>query len=197
MALRYCPYHTTAPPFLEACEMYAPARTLGLIAPLLLLALVGCSNSAPSGATTLAATKSPAQLLRNEITSRIPADMITGDVVQGDASEACDGKGLVRSWSSTADVPIAASATSELAETTEAIVDSFVDQGWKASTRDASSRLFEHRLTGPNSSADVRITADVGNDEGEGASVLVVVNGPCVVTQGPDSDEVKQLEARD
>lgn len=176
--------------------MFSSARKLGLIAPVVLFALVGCSSSTPT-TITLAETKSPAQLLRNEIASRIPASMISGDVMQGDSSEACDGEGLVRSWRSTAEIDIVASSAAGLADATEDVVDSFVDQGWKASTRDASSRLLEHRLTGPNSSADVRITAATGDDDGKGASVIIVVNGPCVVTEGPDSAEVEKLESRD
>lgn len=157
------------------------------------LALAGCGGSNASETVTLAETKSPAQALRNEIAGRIPTGVVDG-VEETDLSESCNAKGLVRSWRSTATVSIAPLSAGRLEAITDDLVASFVDQGWEASTRDASSKLFEHRLTSDTSSADIRITGDLGNEDRSDASVLIVVNGPCVVTEGPDSDEVKKLE---
>lgn len=159
------------------------------------IAVGGCSTSG-SDVVTLAETKSPAQLLRNEVANRVPAETIAGDAEQSDKSESCDSDGLVRSWRSSAEFALVSTASDEVERITSELVETFVDQGWAASTREASSRLFEHRLTSDTSSADVRITGNAGDDGGEGASLLIVVNGPCVHTDGPDSDEVKELEGR-
>ena len=160
------------------------------------LALAGCASSTTNDAMTLTSTKSPAQALRNEIAGRIPSGVVDG-IVEADHSESCDAKGLVRSWRSTATASIAPLSAGHLESITDDLVASFVDQGWEASTRDASSKLFEYRLTSDTSSADVRITGDLGNDDRSDATVLIVVNGPCVVTEGPDSAEVKRLENRE
>ena len=160
------------------------------------LALAGCADSTTGDAMTLTSTKSPAQALRNEIAGRLPSGVVDG-VEEADHSESCDAKGLVRSWRSTATVSIAPLSAGHLEAVTYDLVASFVDQGWEAGTRDASSKLFEYRLTSNTSPADIRITGDLGGENKSGASVLIVVNGPCVVTEGPDSAEVKKLENRE
>jgi hypothetical protein len=158
--------------------------------------LTGCAGEPSSDTVTLASTKSPAQLLRNEIAGRVPEGIAVGEPTQSDASESCDSDGLARSWRSSVQIAIDSAYAVRLEGITDEIVQSFVDQGWKASTRDGSSRLLEHRLTSTKVPSDVRITADTGDDEGLGASLLIAVTGPCVTTGGADSDEVKQLENR-
>lgn len=159
--------------------------------------LSGCATAAPVDAETLASTKSPAQLLRNEIAGRVPEGIAVGEPTQSDASDSCDSGGLVRSWRSTVQIDIDSAYAARLEGITADIVLSFVDQGWEASTRTSSSRLLEHRLTSATTPSDVRITADTGDEEGLGASLLIAVNGPCVTTGGADSAEVTELENRE
>ncbi len=160
-----------------------PVAALGIA-----LALSACSS--PETAQTLASTKSPAQLLRNEIADRIPASAIEGGLTVGDSSEACDQQGTVRSWRSDAVLAVVPDQAPRLRVIAETLVQSFVDQGWTASTRDASSKLVEFRLTSSSSPSEVHITADASDRR----TITIVVNGPCVTTDGADSDEVTSLE---
>lgn len=173
--------------------MKRATRKLSVLAVAASFALAGCAGPSADETLTLAATKSPAQALRNEIAGRVPSGVVDG-IEETDLSESCDAKGLVRSWRSTATISIAPLSAGRLEAITDDLVASFADQGWKASTRDGSSKLFEHRLTSDTSSSDIRIIGDLGNEDRLDASVLIEVNGPCVVTEGPDSDEVKNLE---
>ncbi len=145
---------------------------------------------------TLAETKSPVQLLRNETASRIPAALIADVEQTEDVSFACvtpenDPKGLIRSWRSRVRVQLNQNTSAEAVLKT--LVTSFVDQGWKEGTY-GSATIID--LTRDKSLTTIHLStkkADVKT--GIGAIIQLQVAGPCVKTAGGESDEVKLLEA--
>lgn len=154
---------------------------------------------------TLAESKSPAQLLRNEAVSRIPADVILNAGSDIDGSQAClsedeDPKGIIRRWNSSVDVNLRLPE----APNTQAIVDgvlaSFTDEGWMSqaitgSKADNQAHLLTNGTAGATSVslAQVRIEAIVASD-GASSFIHIEAIGPCVVTGGADSAEVKELD---
>jgi hypothetical protein len=172
-------------------------------------ALVGCA-SAGSGSPSLADTKSPAQLLRNEAASRIPPAAIEDQRETEDVSVRCDPEsldpvGLRRSWRSSTEVTIEAAAIWRVDAIVDDIGASFVEQGWTVTPVAAHEGSHALMLARDGSASGIRISAyrpDPGNDpleEGadEPVTIEVQTRGPCVDTEGPDSDAVKKLEAQD
>ena len=109
------------------------------------LGLTGCSAEATESGPTLASTKSPVQLLRNEAASRIPSATIDTVAATADLSIACrteseDPKGLVRSWHSNTQVTVERASTWRVDAVADALAQSFVDQGWLATPREGDAR---------------------------------------------------------
>jgi hypothetical protein len=156
----------------------------------------------------LADTKSPTQLLRNEATDRLPAEVIDQITESEDTSVAClsetdDPKGLIRSWHSTADVTIVNDGTADVDALVDDLVASFVDQGWTARALGGNASVTSMLLESDSSLADMQISGLVPNpDQASTAleqtvtqlTVQIQVHGPCVRTDGPKSDEVLDLE---
>jgi hypothetical protein len=168
---------------------------------------VGCA--AASDGPTLADTKSPVQLLRNEAASRIPPAAIGSVTETGDFSMACeseseDPEGLRRSWHSNTQVTVEAASTWRVDAIVDALAESFGDQGWTVTPVAAHDRTHAVTLTREGSASKLRVSAHrpdpesppLAADEGKPITIDVESNGPCVNTAGGDSDEVKQLEAR-
>ena len=145
---------------------------------------------------TLAETKSPVQLLRNETASRIPAALIADVEQTEDVSFACvtpenDPKGLIRSWRSRVRVQLNENTSVEAVLKT--LVASFVDQGWKEGTY-GSATIID--LTKDKSLTTIHLSTKKADVKiGVGAIIQLQVAGPCVRTAGGESDEVKLLEA--
>jgi len=188
-------------------SVVAGAMLLGLIV------LAGCVASPADGDSaypdlSLAETKSPVQLLRNETTSRIPTGAIealgeTADVSLACLSEDRDPEGLVRQWSSTAVVLVERASQWRTAKIGRDVVQSLVDEGWTA--RDAGGTATIHRtlLTSESSLAEIQVSSKEP-DEGRASTstdeevtdyrIEIETHGPCVTTAGADSDEVVSLE---
>jgi type IV pilus biogenesis protein CpaD/CtpE len=168
-----------------------------------IVGLSACS-SAPAktdGATlTLAQTKSPVQLLRNEAASRL-GNIVVG-TVNGtkDVSKSCESKvkdplGLSRAWTSSVNISLAAGSAWRIEEISTSLVDSFADQGWKPDRVTVSGSSYT-ALTSETSSTTIRVTSTPGDDAvGLPADLIITTEGPCVDTDGEESDEVKGLEA--
>jgi hypothetical protein len=154
------------------------------------LLLAGCS-SAPH-ALTLVDTKSPVQLLRNEAWYRLPDVMIKSDSETTDASEACDGDGARRLWRSSTVALVTNSQAPRVVHAGDELAASFVEQGWE-SVRSEEGRSVVTELSRSTSVATIEIEA-VEKSQAAGASIRISVSGPCVVTAGADSDEVRDLE---
>jgi hypothetical protein len=175
----------------------AVALTLVIIA-----TLAGCAAPGGAGAgsatldvvdSTLVETKSAVQLLRNEAASRVP-DIVVNELVEtADVSSACqpasiDPGELARAWRSTATLTMTNSQAARVDAVMTELVTSFTDQGWVAEPEDAATRL-----TRTESLATVLVegTAKTTTDH---ATIAITVTGPCVLTEGPESDEVLNLE---
>ena len=192
-------------------DLRTRARLVALALPLLLLA--GCSSSAAVAGDypdmSLADTKSPAQLLRNEAAGRLPAEAIGEITESSDVSVSClsaeaDPTGTVRSWHSTVSI-VVTDETIAAAEVANQLVATFTDQGWSARDLGGNVSMVKKLLENPDSLAEIQVSG-LEPDEGRGSTsteefvevptVVISVHGPCVRTDGADSDEVKALEAR-
>ncbi|MGV8969563.1 MAG: hypothetical protein ACOH1J_03855 [Microbacteriaceae bacterium] len=175
------------------------------------VALAGCSgDSGESGSVTLAETKSPVQLLRNDAAGRMPPAIIDEVEVVEDVSVACldveeDALGINRSWNSTAIVTIKEAAQSQIKSVVEDLIASYVGQGWKASERGGTLTAKTVLLRSDASVAEIEVSSllpDLINEETAAddvdrfARIQIRVQGPCVDTDGADSDEVMNLEGR-
>ena len=164
------------------------------VAPLLIsislaFLLAACGTDAET-TVTLADSKSPVQLLRNEVASRIPQDVVQ-QVVNEDYSEACGADESIRSWHSAVRLELGADAAA-----VEQLIDelslSFEEDGWIATPGNERLEQKQAVYTRGGTAAEIHITAD--DRAGVGHAVVVSVFGPCVQTDGPDSDEVTSLE---
>ena len=164
--------------------------------------LAGCASpSASSTELTLAKTKSPVQLLRNEAASRVPSGIVSEvldneDVSIGCKTEAVDPKGLVRRWKSSVLMGIENGSSWRVSKVTDEMVTSFTDEGWTAS-RGPATAVTVTILESEVSSAAIEITATLPKEDKSGASIRITTTGPCVGTEGADSTEVRKLENRD
>ena len=163
-----------------------------------LLFLTGCAGTgdgdANSGEPRLVDTKSPVQLLRNDATDRVdPAD-IASIRKEVDQSEPCytedkNPGGLIRQWKSSVEL-VLADGTDRVAIMTE-LVQSFTDQGWTSEELGNTADLWDVQLSSDASLANIEISS---SELSVVSIIRVVSTGPCVKTDGPDSDEVKSLE---
>lgn len=176
-------------------------RTYPISAGVVALALLlsACSASPDSGTSgtselTLVQSKSPVQLLRNDATNRVDKEIVSDIRKTIDTSTPCYNEednpgGLIRQWESSAELVLVGGADRDGATAT--LVKSFVDQGWESEevSEDASFGLT--LLTNSNSVASIEISSA---DFSAVAIIRITATGPCVVTDGPDSDEVTSLE---
>jgi len=174
------------------------------IAAISILMLAGCAPSSGGSASsiTLAQTKSPTQLLRNETASRVPTAIIAEVAGSEDTSIACkteksDPKGIMRSWKSSVLINVEKGS----AWRTKAVVDemsaSLVADGWESS-KGFDSEVQLTLLTSKQSSVGIELGAtQPAEDSDKGATIRVTTTGPCVTTGGAESDEVRMLENAD
>lgn len=159
---------------------------------------LGVSACAGPAAQTLVNTKSPTQLLRNEAAQRLMGG--TDEVVaeQKDYSASCkseaeDPTGLYRSWRSTLLAWVPPESSIGVDQFVGALATSFSEDGWVLHEEhgdDATSKVTT--MTSTASIVTLKFTSI--EDDGDGASVYIEASGPCVLTAGPESDEVKDLE---
>jgi len=188
-------------------------RTRLLLGALPLVLLAGCAGSSgPSGDfpdMSLADTKSPTQLLRNEAAGRLPAEVIGDQFESEDVSVAClsekeDPDGVIRSWHSTVRF-VVTDESADVATVAKDLVTTFTDQGWSARDIGGNVAMVKKLVESEDSLADIQVfglTPDAGRASTsteefvEVPTVVISVHGPCVRTGGPESEEVKALEAR-
>lgn len=170
---------------------------VAVIATVAVALLSACAQASTTPAQlTLAETKSPVQLLRNEAASRVPAEAIEGIVKQQDRSTACrtsetDPKGLERSWRSTVRFELKDSPSVDPQSVVDELAESFVDDGWTKGSFGVATIV---ELTRPGSETKIHISMSPGNeDAATAAAVQLVVSGPCVMTAGAESHEVLDL----
>ena len=155
----------------------------------------GCA-SALKPSPSLAETKSPTQLLRNNAASYFSDISDAGPVVV-DHSDAClssndDPDGLVRRWVSSVDLTLVATVTESLDELPNRVLDPYLANDWIV----AYEAAREIGLTNQKFESMLKITPSGGVDgTGAGSHIVIIALGPCVDTGGAESDEVKQLES--
>jgi hypothetical protein len=166
----------------------------------MLLALAGCASPAASssplddlGELTLVESKAPTQFLRNEAAARVPTVVVQDVAETTDASIPCldadvDPEGLARQWQSTAVFLVTNSQAARVVTVTDRVAATFADQGWVAETVDGATVLSS------TTSPVVIEFAAVTKATGEHAEIRITTTGPCVRTDGPQSDEVVGLE---
>ena len=173
-------------------------RSVPLIALAVLaaLALSGCVESAPAGSQTLGQTKSPVQLIRNEVANRVPTDLVADILNTQDDSTNCrtpetDPEGLLRSWRSIIRFQLVYGENVDVMTVVDDLAESFVDQGWDRGIYGTASII---ELTRSGSETNIHISTKKANDETQvGAEIQLAVAGPCVMTAGKDSSEVLGL----
>jgi type IV pilus biogenesis protein CpaD/CtpE len=170
------------------------------------LSIVGLAACAPTSSAkstvTLAQTKSPVQLLRNEAANRL-GDIVIGSVNDTkDASKACESEvkdplGLSRAWTSSVSISLSAGNGWRVDEVSTSLVDSFAEQGWSPDRVTVSGSSYTS-LTSDASAVTIRVTSTPGDDAaGVPADLVITTQGPCVDTDGAESDEVTRLEKVD
>jgi hypothetical protein len=171
-----------------------------------LATLSACASSSTAGSggdsatLTLAQTKSPVQLLRNEAASRLDEFVVETVNETEDLSVACktaevDPLGLSRSWTSSVEVSFKPGSAWRVSIVAEDLTTSFEEQGWVAS-RGAPSAVTYTGLKSETSAATIGFTVTSENLEtATPAKLQITTKGPCVATGGAESDEVKKLES--
>jgi len=159
------------------------------------LTLSACSST--TAESELLATKSPTQLLRNEAANRLLAGTDDSVGAQDDYSAACkseaeDPEGLYRSWRSTLLAEVPEDSAIGVDQFVGALATSFSEDGWVFTEEHQGSVGKVTTMT--RSDSIVTMTFTASEEAGDGASVHIEAIGPCVLTGGPDSDEVKNLE---
>lgn len=189
-----------------------PALAVLGVLPLLLLAACAGNPGGPAGDypdMSLADTKSPTQLLRNEAASRLPEQIVGDDFESEDVSVAClseadDPDGMIRAWQSTVRF-VVPDGGDDVMTVAKDLVATFTDQGWSARDIGGNVAMVKKLLESKDSLSSIQVfglspDADRAStsteDFVEVPTVVVSVHGPCVRTDGPESDEVKALEAR-
>jgi len=184
-------------------------RSMAVVAAaLVVLTLAGCAgtSAAPGSGEatiTLAQSKSPVQLLRNEAASRLPS-IIAKDVAEtGDTSVAClpadeDPDGVSRAWHSSLTLLVTNSRAASIHDATDDLVASFVEQGWVAAEGegDAAASVAPTMLTSGTSPVTIELQ-ELPKSETQKAAIRITTVGPCVTTDGAGSDEVLALEGSD
>jgi len=163
----------------------------------IVLALTACSGpTSPSGSLTLAQTKSQTQLLRIEAAQRLIDGTDESVAEQQDFSAACksgseDPDGLYRAWHSTLLAAVPKDSAIGVDQFVGALATSFAEDGWSLTESHGDVKI----TTMTRTDSFVILTFSSTEGAGDGASVLIEATGPCVLTAGPDSDEVTKLES--
>jgi len=171
-----------------------PGRSVAplLLALALFLPLSACTAQPEDTPLTLAESKSPVQLLRNEVASRIPQNVVQ-QAVNEDFSEACgEDDPSIRAWHSVVRLELGAAGEIDVDALIDELSASFEEDGWIATPGNERLEQKQAVYTRGGTAAEIHITAEAR--AGVGHAVVVSVFGPCVQTDGPDSDEVTSLE---
>lgn len=177
-------------------ELSTTARIITIGAGVL-VGLTACT-SATTAPTTLVETKSPTQLLRNVAAQRLMTGTDESIAEQQDYSAACksgaeDPDGLWRAWHSSLLATVPPDSAIGVDQFVGALATSFAEDDWRLSEEHGNdSALKVTTMTKSSSIVTLRFTST--EDRGEGATIYIEASGPCVLTGGPDSDEVTSLE---
>ena len=180
------------------------------------LALAGCATDASAAVQgeypdiTLAASKSPVQLLRNEAASRIPTGVIETVEETLDESVSCldegdDPDGTIRSWHSTAIVTIGSDAAWRVESIVDKLIASYTDQDRTARSLGQTADFRSSLLTSKTAKAEIQVigqrpdkdqVSTSTEEKVDQVTIEIQVHGPCVRTPGAESAEVLKLEGK-
>jgi hypothetical protein len=163
-----------------------------------IIGLSGCAAGASGSTGELARTKSPTQLVRNEAAQRLMTGTDETVAEQRDYSEACKSKaddptGLYRSWRSTLLAVVPEDSAVGVDQFVGELATSFSEDGWVFKEDNSEANAKVTTLTRSDSIVTVTLTST--EETGQGGSVLIEASGPCVLTDGPNSAEVRDLES--
>lgn len=170
------------------------SAVLVVIAIFAMSTLSACASAPEPPPLTLAASKPLVQLLRNETAGRVPLAVVQ-QTVNEDYSEACGDDPSIRSWHSAVRLETDKSDPAAVDALIEKLSASFDKDGWIATPGNEREELKQAVYLKSGTAAEIHVSADVR--AGVGRAVVVTVFGPCVQTDGPDSDEVTSLEGDD
>ena len=178
--------------------MQLSTRTVSVAALAAILGLSGCAAAGGGSTGELARTKSPTQLVRNEAAQRLMTGTDESIAEQRDYSAACkdeadDPKGLYRSWRSTLLAVVPEDSAVGVDQFVGALATSFSEDGWVFKEDNSEANAKVTTLTRSDSIVTVTLTST--EETGQGGSVLIEAAGPCVLTDGPNSAEVTDLES--
>jgi len=165
-----------------------------VIASVIAVAVTGCAGAPEVSA--LGASKAPAQLLRNEVASRIPTEAVRELADSVDTSEECGGDGTQRFWRSSQLVFINKENADRVSTMFDDLLASLQDQGWTGNVSTPTPKVHAVFLDSKTTDAKIEIRATEADQFGKGGTFELAVTGPCVDTAGADSDDVKELEGR-
>ena len=171
-------------------------RALALITTIALAATLSACSSTDEG-VSLTDTKGPTQLLRNDAASRVPHEALLTVGEKGDAPVACaledDPDKLFQKWQSSIVLEINSSFAPTVGQMSADLSAAYAEDGWDEFLSEGSgSSTRTLKKDGSRSELIIQTTEDADGD-GLGATIEIDVNGQCVKTGGPDSDEVKRL----
>jgi hypothetical protein len=168
-----------------------------LAATVALVVLAGCATT--STELTLQDVKSPLQLLRNQTASAVPAADIDHITHPSDSAipchdDAADPEHKWLTWQSSVLIYLTFDASSDMTAFRNELAAGFQDRGW---TQGVSDSLNQVRLQRKGSIAviDLYTTGRVKSTR-TGGQLRVDVTGPCVLTAGASSEEVRRLLGR-
>lgn len=172
----------------------ADRRALALT--IALAATLSACSSTETG-TSLADTKGPTQLLRNDVASRVPGEALLTVGEKGDEPVACaledDPDKLFQKWRSSMVLEINSSFAATVSDLSSELSASYTSEGWDEFLSEGSgSSTRTLKKDGSRSQLVIETTEDTDGD-GLGATIAIDVTGQCVKTAGPDSDEVTRL----
>jgi hypothetical protein len=133
--------------------------------------------------------------MRNEVSARIPPVVVENLLDATDSSIPCkdlatDPDGLYRAWQSTATFGVVNSRAGILDNIVDSVADSFAEQGWAVADGPDGNGVV---LTKTVSAAELRLTT-IEREQGQQPEIVISTLGPCVLTEGPTSEEVTRLE---
>jgi hypothetical protein len=160
-----------------------------VIAALATLPLAGCAAEPAGG--TIQDSKGASQLIRNIATGAVGDEAGAPALSDGTvacASKSSDPDGIKRWWRSLARYGLSAEVDPEAIRTD--LVDDLVAKGWTASDVSAGGVV---QLTRDDAASKVTVAT---TPKGAKVDLTITVDGPCVETDGAESEEVLRAEGR-
>jgi hypothetical protein len=160
------------------------------------LILSGCAAEAPATTTlTITETKSSVQLMRNAVSGKIDPSYIAEVREVTDKSETCqnDPESKMRLWRSGSVIELNRDDSDNADDIRQAITADYTDQGWRKEVETSDTQTVV-TLINPRSLATIEVTVKEPDPFLENGAIFVIdIAGPCVLTEGPGSAELRRI----